>query len=291
MPLHLAPLWLSLRRQLQTVVMLQWVCSCLALTGAEAAWEAGTRLVSSSSRRGAEEEAQHVPRQVLHGLEEEGEKGRPDADGLGCQGPDGEFRVFLQGLEHCEGREQSRREPSLPAETPGPPSSLCQHHPSSSLARRSRLHHIFEEADGELPQLAGLLAGKRTEGAQHPAHETLQTAPSLLCGHLKRLLACLQFSPTLRVICYNSVLVSAGIELIFLSWEGVQPECQAQTGHWSVPYPVTLCSGYKAACRKTEDSSRSGALDAVENSCTLYEEHPYRSFFGGLFKLLLASLK
>ncbi|XP_074666501.1 uncharacterized protein LOC141917292 isoform X2 [Strix aluco] len=76
--------------------------------------------------------------------------------------------------------------------------------------------------------------------------ETLQTAPSLLCGHLKRLLACLQFSPTLRVICYNSVLVSAGIELIFLSWEGVQPECQAQTGHWSVPYPVTLCSGYKA---------------------------------------------
>ncbi|XP_074710644.1 uncharacterized protein LOC141937115 isoform X2 [Strix uralensis] len=126
---------------------------------------------------------------------------------------------------------------------------------TAGLASKSRsmftdgkesLHHIFEEADGELPQAAGLLAGKRTEGAQHPAHETLQTAPSLLCGHLKRLLACLQFSPTLRVICYNSVLVSAGIELIFLSWEGAQPECQAQTGHWSVPYPVTLCSGYKA---------------------------------------------
>ena len=32
----------------------------------------------------------------------------------------------------------------------------------------------------------------------------------------------------------------------FLELGGVQSECQAQTGHWSVPYPVTLCSGYKA---------------------------------------------
>ncbi|XP_074710653.1 uncharacterized protein LOC141937119 isoform X4 [Strix uralensis] len=50
---------------------------------------------------------------------------------------------------------------------------------TAGLASKSRstftdgkesLHHIFEEADGELPQAAGLLAGKRTEGAQHPAH-------------------------------------------------------------------------------------------------------------------------
>ncbi|XP_074710651.1 uncharacterized protein LOC141937119 isoform X2 [Strix uralensis] len=54
---------------------------------------------------------------------------------------------------------------------------------TAGLASKSRstftdgkesLHHIFEEADGELPQAAGLLAGKRTEGAQHPAHGSSQ---------------------------------------------------------------------------------------------------------------------